>query len=57
MEMHSGGKVLPVRTTNGRETGDVIMADEDDGCGSTCAWQKLFWHATFMNSFHPSSNL
>lgn len=57
MEMHSGGKVLPVRMTNGRETGDVIMADEDDGCGSTCAWQKLFWHATFMNSFHPSSNL
>lgn len=46
-----------MRTTNGRETGDAIEGDEDDGCGSTCAWQELFWRATFANSFYPYSNL
>lgn len=28
----TGGNVLPLSRTGWRETGDVIMGDEDDGC-------------------------
>lgn len=46
-----------MRTTNVRETGDAIEGDEDDGRGSACALQELFWSATFVNSFCPLGNL